>query len=55
MANVVERKRGEYAAYLATSSVASSEIILVTLYECPWLSKDVREEIGMYLAYQTLV
>ena len=55
MANVVERKSGLYSWYAVKLSVPSGVRIRVTLYSAPVLPYAVREDIGMYLAYQVLV
>ena len=53
--NVVERKSGLYSWYAVKLSVPSGVRIRVTLYSAPVLPYAVREDIGMYLAYQVLV
>ena len=45
MANVVDKKRGLYALYLARSRVVSAERMFVTLYGAPVLSNDPLERI----------
>lgn len=55
MAKVAEMKRGLYASYAARLRDESALMMAVTLYVAPVLSKDPREEMGMYLLFQTLV
>ena len=55
MANVVDRKSGEYPSYRIRFSVVSSLRICDTSYGLPVLSYDVRDDIGIYLADHVLV